>query len=194
MLVAPLSSGRFILCVHKQVRCSSKGRVFTGVPKVAIPDQHMFADEANVLLQFVLCFQMKAVQKELKHLQAALRAFPTALRSVQEALGHPPAAQGKCACCCKCCCQRRQPHPCHSPLTLLLLLLQGNAKHRSKHFLKDPNATFMVQEPCTLSSSISASACSAAALAAAANGMLLQAGRCIHCYLIGKADVIGFSH
>ena len=137
----------------------------------AVTAQHMFANEANVLLkywaarcnawlliiltpkgvlfsflllQLVLCFQIKAVPEGLKHPQAAPRAFLAALRSAQEALGRPPSAQGKCACCCKCCCQRRQPHPCHSPLTLLLLLLQGNAKHRSKHFPKHQSAATKV--------------------------------------------------
>jgi hypothetical protein len=90
-----------------------------------------------LLHRLVMCFQIKAFREELKLLQAALRAFPAALRSLQEALGHPPAAQGKCACCCKCSCQRRRPHPCPSPHTLLLLLLlQGSAKHRSGHYKK----------------------------------------------------------
>ena len=107
-----------------------------------------------LLHRLVMCFQIKAFREELKLLQAALRAFPAALRSLQEALGHSRAAQGKCACCCKCSCQRRRPHPCPSPHTLLLLLLlQGSAKHRSGHYEKVHCAAIMVLKLALLSTS-----------------------------------------
>ena len=149
-----------------------------------------------LLHRLVMCFQIKAFREELKLLQAALRAFPAALRSLQEALGHPPAAQGKCACCCKCSCQRRRPYPCPSPHTLLLLLLlQGSAKHRSGHYEKVHCAAIMVLETCTpVNFTCYTSACSAAALPVAANGMLLQAGRCTDCCLMVKLALTGLSH